>query len=137
MIQRAEQTEPVKVFGIGFRRSLEVKLVDPANQRFVGSNSAIGGLPKMTVGGDKARDDPFSMRIKHLVGSYASRRITCTHREDRSIVSNDKIARERIALLKSHRKDTGIPDQKLSRCGDKSGRNADDNREEGHQNENW
>src|SRR5271166_3277530 len=130
MIECAKQTEPIEVLRTGFRRSLEVKIVDPANQRLVRGDSAIGSLPKVAVGGNEARNDPLSVRIKYLVGSYAGRRITWAHCENRSVCSNDKIAREWIALLRSHRKDASIFDQKLSRCGDESGWKADDDRQE-------
>src|ERR1700722_5026299 len=57
MIQRAKKTEPVKVLRGRFESSAIVNIVDPREERLIGSEAAICGLPKMAVGGNETRYD--------------------------------------------------------------------------------
>ena len=54
------------------------------------------------------------MRIQYLTRGDVSWRIARTHYGDGSIFSDNQIAREGIATLRSHREDVRVPDQKLS-----------------------
>lgn len=85
----------------------------------------VRGLPQVAVGGDKAWNDPISMRVEHLRCAQGSGRVACGNSHNGSIFGNDEIAREGIALLGSHGKEACIPNQKLGRGGKKSGGRAD------------
>jgi hypothetical protein len=136
VVERAQESEPVHVFGRGQGGVTAVEIVDPAGESLVGGEAAVGCLPEVAMCGDEARDHEVAVRVDDFVGVEGGGRFSCGDGQDGSVWCDGEIAVDGLALIGGHGHDARVANDEFG-VGGECGRDEDCEEDECPTKEEW